>query len=159
YGLPEKMNAIRGKIDMHQKGFAFLIPDEEDMQDVYIHAFDLHSAMNRDTVLVRLEKQGDDGQRPEGSVIRIVERANQQIVGTFEDNQSNNRPFRTLAIVSLFLQTMANVRKGLLFVLWSGLTNKLWERLKITNRLDLSVRMISGFRMISLFRSVKQKAL
>src|SRR5699024_5845595 len=66
----------------------FLIPDEEDMQDVYIHAVDLHSAMNRDTVLVRLEKQGDDGQRPEGSVIRIVERANPQIVGTFEDNQS-----------------------------------------------------------------------
>src|SRR5699024_2831424 len=76
------------KIDMHQKGFAFLIPDEEDMQDVYIHAFDLHSAMNRDTVLVRLEKQGDDGQRPEGAVIRIVERANQQIVGQLEDNQA-----------------------------------------------------------------------
>src|SRR5699024_10281556 len=88
YGLPEKMNAIRGKIDMHQKGFAFLIPEEEEAQDIYIHAYDLHSAMNRDTVLVRLEKHGGEGQRPEGSVIRIVERANQQVVGTFEDNQS-----------------------------------------------------------------------
>src|SRR5699024_8376187 len=88
FGLPENKNAIRVKIDIQEKGFALLIPIDEDMQAVDIGALDLHSAMNRDTVLVRLEKQGDDGQRPEGSVIRIVERANQQIVGTFEDNQS-----------------------------------------------------------------------
>src|SRR5699024_11630545 len=55
YGLPEKMNAIRGKIDMHQKGFAFLILEEEDMQDVYIISFYLISALNRDSVILRLE--------------------------------------------------------------------------------------------------------
>ncbi|WP_156288412.1 ribonuclease R [Oceanobacillus salinisoli] len=88
FGLPEKMNLIRGKVQMHQKGFAFLIPDEEGQSDVYIHASDLASAMNNDKVLVRIEKYGKDGDRPEGQVIRILERAVHQVVGTFEDNRS-----------------------------------------------------------------------
>ncbi|WP_085991404.1 ribonuclease R [Oceanobacillus senegalensis] len=88
FGLPEKMNLIRGKVQMHQKGFAFLIPDEEGQGDVYIHASDLASAMNNDKVLVRIEKYGNDGNRPEGQVIRILERAVHQVVGTFEDNKS-----------------------------------------------------------------------
>ncbi|MCG1026909.1 ribonuclease R [Virgibacillus halodenitrificans] len=88
FGLPEKMNLIRGKIQMHAKGFAFLIPDDPDQTDVYIHHSDLASAMNNDKVLVRLEKKDQDGNRPEGTVIRILERATLQVVGTFEDNRA-----------------------------------------------------------------------
>src|SRR5699024_3761256 len=87
FGLPEKMNLIPGKIQMHKKGFAFLIPEDEGQQDIYIHASDLHSAMNNDTVMVRLEKKGAKNNRPEGVVIRVLERANQEIVGTFEDSR------------------------------------------------------------------------
>ncbi len=87
FGLPEKMNLIRGKIEMNRKGFAFLIPEDENSQDVYIHSSDLDSAMNNDIVIVRLEKKGVRDNRPEGVVIRIIERANQQIVGTLEDNK------------------------------------------------------------------------
>lgn len=88
YALPEKMNLIRGKIDMNRKGFGFLMPDDEDSQDIYIHATDLNSAMHHDKVIVRLEKKGGRDNRPEGTVIRVIERANQQIVGTFEDNKA-----------------------------------------------------------------------
>lgn len=88
FGLPEKMNLIRGRIQMHAKGFAFLIPDDPDQVDIYIHHSDLASAMNNDLVLVRIEKQDVDRNRPEGSVIRILERGITQIVGTFEDNKS-----------------------------------------------------------------------
>jgi len=88
FGLPEKMNLVRGSVQMHKKGFAFLIPDDEDQTDVYIHANDLASAMNRDKVLVRLEQKNGDDSRPEGVVIRILERSIHQIVGTFEDNHS-----------------------------------------------------------------------
>ncbi|PAV28621.1 ribonuclease R [Virgibacillus profundi] len=88
FGLPEKMNLVRGRIQMHAKGFAFLIPDDENQTDVYIHHSDLASAMNKDKVLVRLEKKDDNGNRPEGTVIRILERATLQVVGTFEDNRS-----------------------------------------------------------------------
>lgn len=87
YGLPEKMNLIRGKIEMNKKGFAFLIPDDEGESDIYIHSFDLASAMHNDIVIVRLEKKGNRDQRPEGVVIRIIERAIKQIVGTYDDNR------------------------------------------------------------------------
>lgn len=86
FGLPEKMNLIRGKIEMNKKGFAFLIPDDENEQDIYIHSSDLLSAMNNDIVIVRIEKKGARENRPEGVVIRVLERANTQVVGTFEDS-------------------------------------------------------------------------
>ena len=87
FGLPEKMNLVRGKIEMNKKGFAFLIPEDENEKDIYIHSSDLLSAMNNDTAIVRIEKKGVRDNRPEGVVIRILERANNQIVGTFEDSQ------------------------------------------------------------------------
>lgn len=87
FGLPEKMNLIRGKIEMNKKGFAFLIPEDENEQDIYIHSSDLLSAMNNDIVIVRLEKKGVRDNRPEGVVIRIIERAIHQVVGTFEDSR------------------------------------------------------------------------
>ncbi|KAB8131745.1 ribonuclease R [Gracilibacillus oryzae] len=86
YGLPEKMNLIRGRIQMHAKGFAFLIPDDEAMEDVYINAADLQSAMNGDIVFVRVDQRDDDGKRAEGVVVRIIERHTKQIVGTYDDN-------------------------------------------------------------------------
>ena len=86
YGLPEKMNLTRGRIQMHQKGFAFLIPDEEGMEDVYINQSDLASAMNGDIVFVRVDNRDENGKRAEGVVVRIIERHITEIVGTFEDN-------------------------------------------------------------------------
>ncbi|HLQ74079.1 MAG TPA: ribonuclease R [Bacillota bacterium] len=88
FGLPERMNLIRGSIQMHKKGFAFLIPDDENEKDVYIHHSDLGNAMNEDKVLVRIERRDDKRNRAEGQVIRILERANDEVVGTFEDNRS-----------------------------------------------------------------------
>ncbi|MDC3416191.1 ribonuclease R [Aquibacillus salsiterrae] len=86
YGPPERMNLIRGKIQMHAKGFAFLIPDDEDQDDVYINHADLQSAMNNDRVLVRIDGRDELGKRPEGVVIRILERAVTELVGTYDDN-------------------------------------------------------------------------
>ncbi|SDK06008.1 ribonuclease R [Sediminibacillus albus] len=86
YGPPERMNLIRGKIQMHSKGFAFLIPEEEGQDDVYINHADLQSAMNNDKVLVRIEGRDEHGKRPEGVVVRILERATTELVGTYDDN-------------------------------------------------------------------------
>lgn len=88
FGLPEKMNLVRGKVEMNKKGFAFIIPDDSEATDVYVHSSDMGSAMNNDIVIVRLEKKGGRDNRPEGVIIRVIERANHQIVGTFEDNRS-----------------------------------------------------------------------
>ncbi|GGG67650.1 hypothetical protein GCM10010918_22890 [Paenibacillus radicis (ex Gao et al. 2016)] len=88
YGVPERMNLLRGKVQAHAKGFAFLLPDEKDHPDVYIHANDQKSAMNGDIVLVRITSQSESGGRLEGEVVRIVQRAVVQVVGTFENHES-----------------------------------------------------------------------
>src|SRR5690625_4426314 len=44
--------------------------------------------MNDDTVLVRLDKEGVLKHRPEGTIIRVLERANYVVVGTYEDNKT-----------------------------------------------------------------------
>lgn len=88
YGPPEKMNLVRGEIQMHAKGFAFLLPDQEGADDVFINPNDLQSAMNKDKVLVRIEGRDEQGKRPEGVVVRILERAQTTVVGTYDDNGS-----------------------------------------------------------------------
>lgn len=88
YGVPERMNLLRGRLQAHPKGFAFLIPDDDDHQDVYIHANDLKGAMNGDTVFVRITSKRTDGHKLEGEVVRIVSRANTQIVGEFQQYES-----------------------------------------------------------------------
>jgi ribonuclease R len=87
YGIPEKMNLVRGRVQGHAKGFAFIIPEVEGMDDVYVTSGDLNSAMNGDTVLVRLHPKSS-GSRPEGQVIRIVERGVTEVVGTYTDQGS-----------------------------------------------------------------------
>jgi ribonuclease R len=87
YGLPQKMNLIRGKLTGHAKGFAFVIPDEPGMDDIFIPPNETNTAMHGDTVLARVSSESS-GQRKEGSVIRILERGVQQIVGTYVESKS-----------------------------------------------------------------------
>ncbi|WP_368503345.1 ribonuclease R [Alkalihalophilus sp. As8PL] len=87
YGVPEKMNLVRGRVQGHAKGFAFIIPEVEGEKDVYVSHADLESAMNGDTVLVRLH-QHSKGARPEGKVVRILERGVKDVVGTYLDHES-----------------------------------------------------------------------
>ncbi|MBY0164072.1 ribonuclease R, partial [Cytobacillus firmus] len=88
YGVPERMSLLRGRLQAHAKGFAFLIPDDREHPDVYIHANDLKSAMNGDTVLVRISSKSSDGGKMEGEVVRIVTRAVTQVVGVFQKHEA-----------------------------------------------------------------------
>ena len=87
YGVPERMNLVRGRLQVHAKGFAFLLPDDKSQPDVYVNANDLKSAMNGDTVLLRITGRSENGGRVEGEVVRIVTRAVTQVVGTFENHE------------------------------------------------------------------------
>lgn len=54
YGLPEKMNLVRGKLSGHAKGFAFVIPDEPGLDDLFIPPNETNNAMHGDIVLARV---------------------------------------------------------------------------------------------------------
>lgn len=87
YGVPERMNLVKGRVEAKAKGFAFIIPEGEDKaNDVYVSQHDLEGAMNGDIVLVRLHPKSS-GTRPEGKVIRILERGVTQVVGTYVDEK------------------------------------------------------------------------
>ncbi len=86
YGVPERMNLVRGRLEAHSKGYGFVIPEDGGGEDIYIHALDMKGAMHRDTVLVRVQKRSRDG-RAEGEIVRILKRANQTVVGTYRDER------------------------------------------------------------------------
>ena len=86
YGLPEKMNLIRGKLSGHAKGFAFVIPEEQGMDDIFIPPNETNNALNGDIVLARVTTESS-GQRREGTIVRILERGVTQIVGTYTESK------------------------------------------------------------------------
>ncbi len=90
YGVPERMNLVVGRLQGHAKGFGFLIPDNPAQEDVYINLKDMNGAMHNDKVVVRINGT-DTGKKLSGEIIRILERANTKIVGSYED--SNNFGF------------------------------------------------------------------
>ncbi len=72
------MNLVLGRIQGNKKGFAFLIPDNKDIKDMFIPAENLNGAMNNDRVIVRLTSGELNTKKSEGEVIRILERANEK---------------------------------------------------------------------------------
>jgi ribonuclease R len=88
FGIPERMDFIRGRMQVNAKGFGFLIPEDREHPDVYIAAHDLGTAMHGDTVFVKVTTQGHLGGKMEGEVVRVIQRAHQTIVGTFQYQDS-----------------------------------------------------------------------
>lgn len=86
YGIPERMNLAVGVLHGHPRGYAFLL--QPDGEDVFIPAENLNGAMHRDRVVVRLLGRARAGRKPEGEVIRILERANREVVGRLERHRS-----------------------------------------------------------------------
>ena len=85
YGLPAKMNLVRGKLSAHAKGFAFVTPEEPGMDDIFIPPHETKNAMHGDIVLVRVSSQSS-GSRREGAVEKIIERGLKQVVGTYSES-------------------------------------------------------------------------
>ncbi len=85
YALPEDLGFLTGRLQGNARGFGFFIPDKEE-DDVFISAENLNGAMHNDRILIRLLR--NNGRSKEGEVIRILERANKTVVGTFEKDKN-----------------------------------------------------------------------
>ena len=81
YGLPSKMNLVIGRLKCHPDGYGFVISEKEGEEDIFISPKNLREAMHGDRVLTRVESVRKKGR--EGSVIRILERGTQGVVGKF----------------------------------------------------------------------------
>ncbi|WP_010306785.1 ribonuclease R [Kurthia senegalensis] len=87
YGTPERMNTFKGRFIGHAKGFGFVAPEEEGLDDVFIPPTMKGGALNRDTVIVKVSADST-GERREGQIIEIVERGTSRIVGEFQANKN-----------------------------------------------------------------------
>jgi ribonuclease R len=85
FGLPEKMDLHVGRLQTHQAGYGFVIPERplDGGGDIYISGPLINEAMHGDRVVARIERIKEGG-RAEGRIIRILERANSWIVGRYD---------------------------------------------------------------------------
>lgn len=88
YGLVHSDYLITGKLEGHERGFGFVVPKEKTRGDVFIPAENMNGAMHGDSVIANIVKREEAGRREEGEIIRILERGNKTVVGTFEDNRN-----------------------------------------------------------------------
>ncbi|MDD7794793.1 ribonuclease R [Clostridium sp. 'White wine YQ'] len=88
FGVPDRMGLITGKLQVHSKGFGFLIPDEEGRADVFIPANNMNGALNGDRVIAKILKEDVAGKKCEGEIREVIERANKSFVGVYEDSKN-----------------------------------------------------------------------
>jgi len=94
YVLPSEADLVTGTLHVHQAGYAFLSTGKAGEQDLFIAAENTGTAMHGDKVVARITRderysRAKSGQgRPEGRVIRILERAHDSIVGTLQQSKN-----------------------------------------------------------------------
>ncbi len=81
YALPDRMDALRGRVIGHAKGFGFLTP-ESGGDDLFIPPSEMRKVLHGDRILGRVSKIDRKG-RQEVSIIEVLERANVNVVGRF----------------------------------------------------------------------------
>jgi ribonuclease R len=120
FGLADRMDVVVGRLQMHPAGYGFVVPDEDKAdRDLYIAPTNIKEALHGDRVVARVEHQRGD--RAEGRIIRILERANSTLVGRFEIDDSGLGyvvPFdrRVLADIQISAGDRRNAESGQMVV-------------------------------------------
>ncbi|MBE7085770.1 MAG: ribonuclease R [Clostridiales bacterium] len=87
YGTIEQLGLIKGVISGNERGFAFLVPENQQQypDDFFIPHKNLHGALHGDTVLA--EKVFFGREDDEVNVVKILARGYEKIVGTFHKDR------------------------------------------------------------------------
>lgn len=81
YGLPDKMNLLRGRVVGHKDGFGFLVPDDGS-DDLYLSARQMQCVFHGDRVLACIVGR-DKRNRREGVITEVLSRNTPSLVGRF----------------------------------------------------------------------------
>ena len=82
YQLNAASNFVTGYLQMTARGAGFVIPDDDDMADVFIPPHAIHQSLDGDRVRVQITKKGRN--RNEGVIVDVLDRERSQFVGTIE---------------------------------------------------------------------------
>jgi ribonuclease R len=86
YGLVDKLDLVAGKVIGHADGFGFLVPDTGG-DDIFLSATVMRSLLHGDRAVVRIAGRNRRG-KPEGTLVEVLVRANERIVGRFHKEKS-----------------------------------------------------------------------
>jgi len=81
--VADKLDLVLGTVQGHADGFGFLVP-ENGGDDLFLSPREMHKALHGDRVAVRVTGTDRRG-RPEGEIVKILERANSEIVGRLHE--------------------------------------------------------------------------
>ncbi|MGH9367565.1 MAG: hypothetical protein ACRD3M_07815, partial [Thermoanaerobaculia bacterium] len=87
YSAIEFSNMVSGRITVRPEGFGFVLI--EGGEDLFVPRSGMHGAMDGDTVLAREERsrvrgRGRDAGKISGTVVKVLDRARERVVGRFE---------------------------------------------------------------------------
>ncbi len=81
YGLPGKMDLVRGRVIGHPDGYGFLVPDDGS-PDLYLSPREMRQVLHGDRVLAQVVGVDRRGRR-EGAIVEVLERNTQELVGRY----------------------------------------------------------------------------
>ena len=80
-----EQKAYPGTIQGSGSDFCYFIPDDENVDDIFIAKKDLNGAIHKDKVLVTITVEKKTNRSPEGKVLQILSRETKKLVGTFDE--------------------------------------------------------------------------
>ena len=78
----DHMDLVKGYVQSHPDGFGFVTP-ESGGKDIFLPARQMRTLMNGDKVVLKVTNFDKHRERAEGSLVSIIERAHQSLVGRY----------------------------------------------------------------------------
>lgn len=88
YAVSSRLDLVTGPLSTTRDGHGF-VRSSDGESDVYVPIHRLATALDGDTVVARIEAR-PRGRSREGSVVRVLERARETVVGTFHEGRKVN---------------------------------------------------------------------
>ncbi|MDR1339086.1 MAG: ribonuclease R [Prevotellaceae bacterium] len=81
YNKPEDI-FLTGKVDITKQGSAYIVPDDESSDDIFVYEHNMNRAFHGDRVKVKVFNK--KGSRAEGEIVEIIEKSKRTFVGKIE---------------------------------------------------------------------------
>lgn len=83
YALPDREHLVKGRVHAHPDGYGFLIPENRDLEDLYLNRREMRRVMHGDQVMARVDRKVRGG--AETHIVQILERGQKRLLGTYDE--------------------------------------------------------------------------